>query len=87
MGSRWGCGHRDPRRSDVTQVANHRTVARLALLPNEAAAALGVSRDYFDEHIAPELRWVRRGRLKLVSVVELQAWLDRAAARTLAAER
>jgi hypothetical protein len=37
---------------------------RLALTPSEAAQALGCSRDFFDKHIGPELRWVRRGRLK-----------------------
>jgi hypothetical protein len=56
---------------------------RLALRPEEAAESIGVSRDYFDEHVADELRWVRRGRLKLVAVAELQSWLDRAAALTL----
>ncbi|MGD0166860.1 MAG: DNA-binding protein [Gaiellaceae bacterium] len=58
---------------------------RLALSPDEAAAALGVSRDYLDEHIAPELRWIRRGRRKFVAVKELERWLDREAARTLEA--
>jgi hypothetical protein len=38
---------------------------RLALTPTEAAQALGRSGDFFDKHIGPELRWVRRGRLKL----------------------
>lgn len=56
---------------------------RLALSPDEAAAALGVSRDYLDEHIAPELRWVRRGRRKFVAVRELERWLEREAVRTL----
>jgi hypothetical protein len=28
---------------------------RLALSPDEAAASLGVSRDFLDEHVAPEL--------------------------------
>jgi len=56
---------------------------RLALGPEEAAQALGVSRDFLDEHIAAELRWVRRGRRKLVSVKELERWLERSAARTL----
>jgi hypothetical protein len=56
---------------------------RLALSPDEAAAALGVSRDYLDQHVAPELRWVRRGRRKFVAIAELQRWLDREAARTL----
>ena len=56
---------------------------RLALGPTEAAASLGVSRDYFDEHIAAELRWVRRGHRKFVAVAELERWLERAAALTV----
>jgi excisionase family DNA binding protein len=60
---------------------------RLALSPDEAAAALGVSRDYLDEHIAGELRWVRRGRRKFVAIRELERWLDQAAARTLDGSR
>ena len=58
-------------------------VLRTALRPNEAARSLGCSRDFFDEHIAPELRWVRRGRMKLVAVTEIQRWLDRAGELTL----
>jgi len=58
-------------------------VLRLALSPDEAAAALGVSRDYLDEHIAGELRWVRRGRRKFVPVKELERWLGEAAEYTL----
>lgn len=58
-------------------------VPRLALSPDEAAKALGVSRDYLDEHISPELRWVRRGRRKLVAVSELERWLEESSARTL----
>jgi excisionase family DNA binding protein len=56
---------------------------RLALSPDEAASALGVSRDHFDEHVRPELRVVRRGRRVLVPVRELERWLDREASRTL----
>ena len=59
------------------------TVPRLALSPDEAAQAIGVSRDYLDEHVGSELRWVRRGRRKFVSIVELERWLERSAARTL----
>jgi excisionase family DNA binding protein len=58
-------------------------VPRLALSPDEAAQSLGVSRDYLDEHVGGELRWVRRGRRKLVAVAELERWLERSAARTL----
>ena len=52
-----------------------RQPARLAYSPDEAAAALGVSRDFFDEHIAPDLKIVRRGRRRLVPVRELERWL------------
>ena len=58
-------------------------VPRLALSVTEAAAALGVSPDFFGEHVAPELRFVRRGRKKLVSVRELESWLERSSARVL----
>jgi hypothetical protein len=44
------------------------------MTPSEAAQALGCSRDFFDNHIAAELRWVRQGRLKLVAVDEIQDW-------------
>ncbi len=60
---------------------------RLALSPEETAGVLGVSRDYFDEHILLELRVVRRGRRILVALAELQQWLERSAARTLEARR
>ena len=49
----------------------------------EAAEAFGVSPDFFAEHVAPELRVVRRGRKKLIAVYELEAWLDRSAGRAL----
>jgi excisionase family DNA binding protein len=56
---------------------------RLTVSPMEAAEALGVSRDYFDEHIKSELRVVRRGRLVLVPMRELERWVEENAARTL----
>jgi excisionase family DNA binding protein len=54
---------------------------RLALSPDEAAALLGVSRDYFDEHVIDELRIVRRGRRILVALSELERWLESSATR------
>ena len=36
---------------------------------------LGVSEDTFARHIAPELAWVRKGAVKLVSKGELERWL------------
>lgn len=57
---------------------------RVALrCPDEAAAAIGVSADFFDEHIRPDLRLIRRGRLTFVAVAELERWADREAAHTL----
>ncbi|MGH3032995.1 MAG: helix-turn-helix domain-containing protein [Gaiellaceae bacterium] len=56
-------------------------IPRLALGAEEAAKALGVSRAFFLEQIAGELRWVRRGRRKLVAVSELEQWLKENASR------
>ena len=56
---------------------------RLALSPTEAAAALGVSRDFLDQHVLPELRVVRRGRRRLIPVRELDRWLNEHATTTL----
>jgi hypothetical protein len=56
---------------------------RLALNIEEACAALGVSWDFWSEHIAPEIRVVRRGRRKLVAVAELERWLERNGEATL----
>ena len=60
---------------------------RLAYTRSQAAEALGVSRDFLDEHVGPELRWIRRGRRKLVAVAELERWLADSGARTLEAEQ
>jgi len=57
-----------------------RTVAelpRLALTKTEAANSLGVSVDFLDAHIVPELRMVRRGRRRLIPVRELERWLEK----------
>jgi hypothetical protein len=52
-------------------------------VPSEAAQALGVSDEFFDEHVRPELRLIRRGRFTFVAVAELQAWAEKNSARTL----
>jgi predicted DNA-binding transcriptional regulator AlpA len=59
------------------------TVPRLALRREEARAAIGVSPDHFDAHIRHELRAVRRGRVVVYPVSEIEAWLEKNAARTL----
>lgn len=60
---------------------------RLALSRQEAAEALGVSLDFFDEHIVHELRIVRRGRRKLIPIKDLERWLADNAALALHDER
>ena len=59
---------------------------RLALTRAEAAASIGVSLDSFERYVQPELRLIRRGRLRLVPVTELERWLEMNAARVLEAE-
>jgi excisionase family DNA binding protein len=56
---------------------------RLSVGLEEAAAALGVSKPFLDQHIRHELRVVRKGRKVLVSVRELERWLAENAALTL----
>jgi excisionase family DNA binding protein len=56
---------------------------RLALTKAEAAEALGVSVDFLEQHVMPELRIVRRGRRRLIPVRELERWLDENAVRAL----
>lgn len=64
-----------------------RDVPRLALSPDEAAQALGVSRDYLDEHVLPDVPHVRLGRRRLIPVQELDRWLARRACRALDGQR
>ena len=54
---------------------------RLALTFAESAAMLGVSDEFFARYVAHEVRFVRRGRKKLVAVRELERWLEESAAR------
>jgi hypothetical protein len=67
----------------VTDALPDSLVPRLALSREEAAAAIGVSIDFLDEHVVPELRIVRRGRRKLIPVAELDKWLRMNAALAL----
>ena len=59
----------------VVSVAAPR-IPRIAVSKQEAAGALGVSIDFFDEHIVPDLRTVRVGRRRLIPIAELERWLD-----------
>lgn len=51
-------------------------VPRLGLTIEEAAEAVGVSESSFKRHVQPELRIVRRGRLRIVPIPEIERWLE-----------
>jgi excisionase family DNA binding protein len=63
------------RSSESNADLSNGSLVRLALRREEAAAALGVSTDFFDEQIRPELRAVRVGRRRVFRVAELERWL------------
>jgi hypothetical protein len=56
---------------------------RLALTKVEAAQSLGVSVDFLEAHVLPDLAVIREGRKVLVPVTELERWCRERAARTL----
>jgi hypothetical protein len=55
----------------------------LALRPAEAAAAVGMGETAFREHVAPHVRVIRRGGLRLYPVADLQQWVLENASHTL----
>ena len=57
---------------------------RLALTRAEAAETLGMSLDSFERYVQAEVRLVRRGRIRLVPVGELERWLAENAERPMA---
>jgi excisionase family DNA binding protein len=58
-------------------------IPRVCLTIPEAAASLGVGPDFFDQHIRPELRVIRRGSKRLIPVAELERWAAENAERVL----
>lgn len=59
------------------------TDGRLLLAKPEAAATLGMSVDSFERYVQAEIRVVRRGRLRLFPLAELQRWAEDNAAQPL----
>jgi hypothetical protein len=64
-------------------VSERTPVPRLALRwPDEVATSLGVSRSWlYDSGIAAELRFLRRGKVRLVLVSELERTIAKLSAR------
>jgi Helix-turn-helix domain len=67
----------------VTTATVDRRVPRVALTRPEAAAALGISVDSFERYVQPELRVIRRGRMRLFLFRDLERWAEENAAVTL----
>lgn len=53
----------------------------LLLRPTQAAVLLGMSRSSLYEHVLPEVRCVRRGRLVLIPRTEIERWAKENLAR------
>ena len=60
-----------------------KTTPRLALSRAEAAASMGMSLDSFERYCQGEIPCIRRGRLRLYPLRELERWLERNAERVL----
>jgi hypothetical protein len=59
-------------------------IPRIALTREEAAEALGMgSVDSFERYVQPHVRMIRRGRLRLVPIKELERWAEDSAESTL----
>lgn len=54
---------------------------RILLTKSEAAQSLGMSVDSFERYVQPFVRAVRKGRLRLYRVAELERWAEENAAR------
>ena len=60
-----------------------KSVPRIALTRAEASQALGISMDSFERYVQPEVRVIRRGRMRLIPLRDLERWADENAALTL----
>lgn len=49
--------------------------APLAMTRSDAAAALGMSLTSFEQYVQPHIGLVRKGRLRVVPVAELERWV------------
>ena len=58
-------------------------IPRIALTKAEAAMSIGVSVDYLEKHVMPNLKVIRRGRKVLIPVTELERWVTDNAFLTL----
>jgi hypothetical protein len=55
----------------------------IAVTREKAAEMVGMSVDSFERYVQPEIRLIRKGKLRLVPVDELRRWCEANAERTL----
>jgi len=73
-------------RCAVVAAENLKEVPRVLLTRVEAARSLGISVDSFERYVQAELPVIRRGRLRLVRVADIEKWAADNAALTLERE-
>jgi hypothetical protein len=69
----------------VTPPRRQRQVPRISLTRQEAADSLGMSVTSFESYVQPHVRAIRKGKLLLFPVRELERWSEENAAMTLEA--
>jgi len=62
-------------------------VPRVALTREEAAASIGMSLDSFERYVQPHVRMIRRGKLRLVPIAELERFCEETAEATISPRR
>jgi hypothetical protein len=58
-------------------------VPRIALTREEAAESLGLSLSSFERHVQPYVPVIRRGKLRLFRIADLERWCETNAETTL----
>ena len=78
-----------PRRGRAKHEAVTRAsgIARVTLTIDEAASALGISRDHLERHVLGDLRVIYSGRRRLIPITELHRWVERQAVASPALSR
>ena len=75
------------RATDVAGDSGFKVAVRPIALPKpQAAAALGMSVDSFERYVMADVRCVRRGRMRLFPVAELERWANDNAERLLGSD-
>jgi excisionase family DNA binding protein len=62
---------------ETTEPVRTHCVPKFLLTVSEAAEACGMSKDTFYRRVIWQLATVKEGRLRLVPISELQAWVER----------